>query len=165
METQKILYQADRHLSMGKAEEAVTFYDSALTHDRNCYSAWLGKGTALKFLNRYQEALECYERALILNKDSMMAEFLAGYLRHELKKNEVPEPAGSSRKSIEKRIMNLYEQAATNCTVCKKEFPLVHSMTCKKCGQYICYNCYSVQDQNEKSRGWILCDKCAEKMH
>ena len=86
METQKNIYQADRHLSMGKAEEAVTFYDSALTHDRNCYSAWLGKGTALKFLNRYQEALECYERALILNKDSIMAEFLAGYLRHELNK-------------------------------------------------------------------------------
>jgi hypothetical protein len=37
-------------------------------------------------------------------------------------------------------------------------------MTCKKCGQYICYNCYSVQDQNEKNRGWILCDNCAEKM-
>jgi len=77
----------------------------------------------------------------------------------------VPEPAGSSRKSIEKRIMNLYEQAATNCTVCKKELPLEHSMTCKKCGHYICYNCYSVQGQNEKSRGWILCDNCAEKRH
>ena len=39
-------------LSMGKAEKAVAFYDSALAHDRNCYSAWLGRGTALKFLNR-----------------------------------------------------------------------------------------------------------------
>lgn len=84
METQKILYQADMHLSMGKAKEAVAFYDSALDQDRNCYSAWLGKGTALKFLNRYQEALDCYEQALTLNKDSIMAEFLAGYLRHEL---------------------------------------------------------------------------------
>ena len=86
METEKILYEADLHLSMGKAEEAIEFYNSALTYDCNCYSAWLGKGTALKFLNRYREALECYERAIILNKDSLMAEFLAGYLRNELRK-------------------------------------------------------------------------------
>ena len=84
METQKILHEADLHLSMGKAEEAIAIYDSALAHDRNCYSAWLGKGTALKLLRRYEEALECYERALILNRDSIMAEYLAGYLRHKL---------------------------------------------------------------------------------
>ena len=86
METQKILYEADMYLSMGKVEEAIEFYDSALTNDRNCYSAWLGKGTALKILKRYEEALDCYERALILNRDSIMAECLAGYLRTELKK-------------------------------------------------------------------------------
>ena len=74
------------HLSKGKAEEALVFYDTALNHDRNCFYAWLGKGAAFNFLNRYQEALDCYERALILNKDSIMAEFLAGYLRHELNK-------------------------------------------------------------------------------
>ena len=52
METQKILHEADLHLSTGKAEEAIAIYDSALAHDRNFYSAWLGKGTALKFLHR-----------------------------------------------------------------------------------------------------------------
>ena len=88
MEAQRFLYQGDMHLSMGDAEEALELYDSALTHDRNCYSAWLGKGTALKLLKRYEEALDCYERALILNRDSIMAECLAGYLREELKNNK-----------------------------------------------------------------------------
>lgn len=71
---------------MGKSEEAIRLYDSALNHDSGCFPAWLGKGAALKQLNRYQEALECYEQALILNRDSIMAEFLVGYLRHELTK-------------------------------------------------------------------------------
>jgi tetratricopeptide (TPR) repeat protein len=86
METEKILYNADMHLSMGKAKEAVALYDSVLTNDCNCYSAWLGKGTALKSLSRYKEALDCYERALTLNRSSIMAEFMAGFLRNELRK-------------------------------------------------------------------------------
>jgi len=88
METQRFLYQGDMHLSMGEAEEALELYDSALTLDQNCYSAWLGKGTALKLLKRYKEALDCYEQALTLNRDSIMAECLAGYLRTELKNNK-----------------------------------------------------------------------------
>jgi tetratricopeptide (TPR) repeat protein len=85
METQRFLYQGDMHLSIGEAEDALELYDSALTLDRNCYAAWLGKGTALKILKRYEEALDCYEQALILNRDSIMAECLAGNLRAELK--------------------------------------------------------------------------------
>jgi tetratricopeptide (TPR) repeat protein len=85
MDTQRFLYQGDMHLSMGETEEALELYDSALTLDRNCYAAWLGKGTAMKLLKRYEEALDCYERALILNRDSIMAECLAGNLRAELK--------------------------------------------------------------------------------
>lgn len=89
MEIQKILHQGELRLSKGEAEEAIAFYDTALIHDRDCFKAWLGKGTALKLLKRYQEALNCYERALTLNNDSIMAGFLAGYLRHKLNKNEV----------------------------------------------------------------------------
>lgn len=73
------------HLSIGKAEDALELYESALTLDRNCYAAWLGKGTALKILKRYEEALDCYEQDLTLNRDSIMAECLAGNLRAELK--------------------------------------------------------------------------------
>ena len=72
-------------LASNKHFEALELYDSALTLDRNCYAAWLGKGTAMKLLKRYEEALDCYERALILNRDSIMAECLAGNLRAELK--------------------------------------------------------------------------------
>ena len=86
METLSFLHQGDSCLSMGKTEEAIAFYNSALTNDRDCYAAWLGKGTALKLLNRYKDALECYERALALHKDSIMAEHLAEHLRNELKK-------------------------------------------------------------------------------
>lgn len=75
------------HLSVGEPEKAVVYYDTALAHDRDCYAAWLGKGTALKFLNRHKEALECYERALTINRDSIMAECLAGYLREEMEQN------------------------------------------------------------------------------
>ena len=88
MDTQRFLYRGDMHLSMGETEEALELYDSALTLDRNCYAAWLGKGTALKLLKRYKEALFCYEQALTLNRDSIMAECLAGYLRTELKNNK-----------------------------------------------------------------------------
>ena len=84
METLSFLHQGDKCLSMGKTEEAIAFYDSALTDDRDCYAAWLGKGTALKLLKRYEDALECYERALALHKDSIMAEQLAEHLRNEL---------------------------------------------------------------------------------
>jgi len=84
MEIQNILHKGELRLSNGGAEEAIELYDTALNHDRNCFNAWLGKGTGLKLLKRYQEALDCYERALIVNNDSMVAKFLSGHLRHKL---------------------------------------------------------------------------------
>ncbi len=104
MKIQKNLHHGDLHLSKGKAAKAISFYDTVLNHDRNCFNAWLGKGTALKTLKRYQEALECYERALLLDKNSVMAEFLAGYLRYKLHKNQM----GKNSESLKRRNSKLH---------------------------------------------------------
>ena len=89
MKLQEILHQGELYLSNSEAEKAIILFDTVLAHDQNCFSAWLGKGTALKLLQRYQKALDCYEQALILNNDSSIAQFMASYLRHKLDKREV----------------------------------------------------------------------------
>jgi len=48
----------------------------------------LGMGLALNILYRYEEALSCYERALILNPLSITGECMVEYLREKVKTNQ-----------------------------------------------------------------------------
>jgi len=45
-------------------QQAVQAYDNELQKDPGNTSAWIGKGDALKFLNRSKESLEAYQKAL-----------------------------------------------------------------------------------------------------
>ena len=51
-------------LEGGDAEMALMRYDQALEKESRSADAWTGKGTALQYLEKYAEALVCYDRAL-----------------------------------------------------------------------------------------------------
>ena len=85
---QRYLNQGDLHLSSGEPEKAIEQYDLALAEDEKSYVAWLGKGSALKLLDRCRDALFCYEQALKLKNDSATAECLADFMREEVSKKE-----------------------------------------------------------------------------
>jgi len=53
---------------MGHMELAVTFFTHALALDNRLPSVWNNKGSTLKGLERYDEALECYDHAIALDK-------------------------------------------------------------------------------------------------
>jgi tetratricopeptide (TPR) repeat protein len=55
--------------SLGRFEEALASYDSALALDSGYLPAWNNRGVILKKLNRLEEALSSYDRALALNPD------------------------------------------------------------------------------------------------
>lgn len=75
----------DHHIMVGRAEEAMTYYIAALAIDKNCYEGWLGMGLAYNTLYYYEEALFCYERALALNRHSIIAEAMIESLRQKVK--------------------------------------------------------------------------------
>jgi tetratricopeptide (TPR) repeat protein len=82
--------------SLGRFEEALASYDSALALDSSFLPAWNNRGVILKKLNRLEQAILSYDRALALNPDlaivltnranvadelGRVAEALAGYDR------------------------------------------------------------------------------------
>ena len=85
MEIIQFVGKGDAQIMVGKPEEAMTFYSAALNLDKNCFEAWLGMGLALNILYRYEEALSCYERAMILNPLSITGECMVEYLRDKVK--------------------------------------------------------------------------------
>ena len=85
METIQFVGKGDTLVMVGKPEEAMAYYSTALTLDKNCFEAWLGMGFALNILYRYEEALSCYEQALILNPFSIICECMVEYLRDKVK--------------------------------------------------------------------------------
>ena len=44
--------------------DAVSFFDQALSQDPTIADLWNYKGSALRSLGRYDEALECYNKSL-----------------------------------------------------------------------------------------------------
>ena len=51
-------------LEEGKFEDALSYFEQALTLDQNNADLWNDKGVALRSLGRYQEALECFNKSL-----------------------------------------------------------------------------------------------------
>ena len=48
----------------GKFDDALSFFDQALKFDKNNPDLWNYKGTALRSLGRYPEAMECFNKSL-----------------------------------------------------------------------------------------------------
>ena len=84
MEILQFISKGNAQIMVGKPEEAMTFYGTALSLDKNCFDAWLGMGHALNIMGRYDEALSCCERALTLNRHSITAECMVECLRDKV---------------------------------------------------------------------------------
>jgi len=54
-------------------EQAIASFDRAIQRESNAYEALYGKGNALFYLKRYEEAIDCYERAASIKPDSCIA--------------------------------------------------------------------------------------------
>ena len=54
-------------LEDGKFEEALSFFEQALTLNQNDPELWNHKGVTLRSLGRYTEALECFNKSLQLD--------------------------------------------------------------------------------------------------
>ena len=65
--------QAREHLSAGHWEEAVVLYQRALAADAERTDDWVNQGLALWSLQRHEAALECYDHALALEPNHVLA--------------------------------------------------------------------------------------------
>ena len=72
-DTHVLLELAELALEGGDAEMALLRYGQALDHDPRSAKAWTGKGTALQQLERYEEALAAYDRALEVDPANELA--------------------------------------------------------------------------------------------
>ncbi len=72
-DTAVLVQLAELALEGGDAEMALLRYEQALGRDPRSAKAWTGKGTALQQLDRYEEALAAYDRALALDPEDEIA--------------------------------------------------------------------------------------------
>jgi len=66
--------------SVGRYEQALTSYESALKLNPAFSDSWYMKGVALEQLGRYKEALEAYDQALVYNQRYSSAWYRRGCL-------------------------------------------------------------------------------------
>lgn len=83
-----LLQLAELALEGGDAEMALVRYGEAVERDRRNADAWMGKGVALQYLERYEEALEAYDRALELKPDHEKAKKWRETCRRHLSKGK-----------------------------------------------------------------------------
>ena len=57
----------------GKYEDAIKYYDAALSVNANNVEAWFNKGSALYYLGRNKEAVKCYDNVLIIDPNNQYA--------------------------------------------------------------------------------------------
>jgi len=89
-DTHVLIQLAELALEGGDAEMALLRYEQALGQDPKSAPAWIGKGTALQQLERYEEALAAYDRALEVHPgDELATRWRETCLRH-LKRGGTP---------------------------------------------------------------------------
>ncbi len=67
---QEFLKRGDHLLENGKYEEALEYFEKALSLDPDNPNIWNKKGVALRSMGRYGEAIECFNKSLeILPRD------------------------------------------------------------------------------------------------
>ncbi len=82
-DTHVLIQMAELALEGGDADMALLRYQQALDQDPKSLAAWTGKGTALQQLERYEEALAAYDRALELRPgDELATRWRETCLRH-----------------------------------------------------------------------------------
>ncbi len=63
-EIQDLVKKGQSFLEDGKFIEALGFFEQALLLNQNDPDLWNYKGTALRSLGRYEEAMECFNKSL-----------------------------------------------------------------------------------------------------
>lgn len=82
-DTHVLLQLAELALEGGDPDMALLRYEEALAQDPRSAKAWTGKGTSLQQLERYEEALAAYDRALELDPaDELAKRWRETCLRH-----------------------------------------------------------------------------------
>ena len=64
MKIDELVKKGKALLNEGKFEDALSYFEQALTLDQGNADLWNHKGVALRSLGRYQEALECFNKSL-----------------------------------------------------------------------------------------------------
>ena len=80
--------EADILAGAKRYEEANAVYDRAIGVYPECIEAWTNKASVLRLLGRFQEALECAEKALEIGP-SPIAEALCDHLVDELRRKGI----------------------------------------------------------------------------
>lgn len=62
-----LVQKGKKLLAETKFEDALGFFEQALLLDQNNPELWNHKGTALRSIGRYDEALECFNKSLELD--------------------------------------------------------------------------------------------------
>jgi tetratricopeptide (TPR) repeat protein len=57
-------------VEMSLAEEGIKYLDKAIKNDPQCADALNGKGMALSWVGKYEEAIKCYDNALEINSNN-----------------------------------------------------------------------------------------------
>jgi len=63
-EIQDLVAKGQSFLENGKFNDALGFFEQALLLNQDDPNLWNNKGTALRSLGRYEEALECFNKSL-----------------------------------------------------------------------------------------------------
>ena len=71
---QRDLESAGVSKSMGLYSESLPFYDNVIARNQSNFMAWYYKGSTLSEMGRYDEAIDCFDRALEIKPDLMAAE-------------------------------------------------------------------------------------------
>ena len=64
MDVTTLVKSGKKYLDEGDYNNALSFFDQALSQDPTNADLWNYKGIALRSLGRYDEALECYNKSL-----------------------------------------------------------------------------------------------------
>lgn len=70
----------DAQEELGKPDEAVASYNTALALDARCYKAWVGLGIIYRKKGDFEQAKKCYEQAIALSPDYAEAHASLGAL-------------------------------------------------------------------------------------
>jgi len=63
-EIESLVSQGKTHLENGEFEMALGFFEQALVLNQNDPELWNNKGIVLRSIGRYDEAIECFNKAL-----------------------------------------------------------------------------------------------------
>ncbi len=75
-------------MAVGNRKAAIQLYETLFEKYPNSSSAWYAKGLALSRLRIYDEAMNCFDRALSIDKNYAAAWYAKGLIALEIERND-----------------------------------------------------------------------------